>query len=154
MINQEFWKGKNVFLTGHTGFKGSWLSIWLNQLGANVTGYAQEPPTNPSLFEKAKIADLVKHNIGDIRDLDNLKKVMINANPDILIHMAAQPLVRESYLDPVGTYSTNVMGTVNALESVRSCNNVRAVVNVTTDKCYDNKEWIWGVPGKRTYGWL
>jgi CDP-glucose 4,6-dehydratase len=144
MINNEFWKGKNVFLTGHTGFKGSWLSIWLNQLGANVTGYSLEPPTNPSLFEKAEIEKLLNHNIGDIRDLNNLKKVMIASDPDIVIHMAAQPLVRESYLDPVGTYHTNVMGTVHVLESVRSCKNVRTVVNVTTDKCYENKEWIWG----------
>jgi CDP-glucose 4,6-dehydratase len=144
MINKDFWKGKRVFLTGHTGFKGSWLSIWLNLLGANVTGYALEPPTNPSLFEKANVADLVNHNIGNIRDLDNLKKVMVTANPDIVIHMAAQPLVRESYQDPVGTYQTNVMGTVHVLESVRFCDNVRAVVNVTTDKCYENKEWVWG----------
>lgn len=144
MIKKEFWNGKNVFLTGHTGFKGSWLSIWLNQLGANVTGYSLQPPTSPSLFEKAGIKKLLNHYIGDIRDLENLKKEMIVANPDIVIHMAAQPLVRESYIDPVGTYYTNVMGTVNVLESVRSCGNVRAVVNVTTDKCYENKEWIWG----------
>jgi CDP-glucose 4,6-dehydratase len=144
MMNKRFWKEKNVFLTGHTGFKGSWLSIWLNQLGANVTGYSLEPPTKPSLFEKVNIVDLVNHNIGDVRDLDNLRKVMITANPDIVIHMAAQPLVRESYIDPVGTYHINVMGTVHVLESVRSCKNVRSVVNVTTDKCYENKEWIWG----------
>ena len=144
MINKEFWKGKKVFLTGHTGFKGSWLSIWLNLLGSEVTGYALDPPTNPSLFETANVEELLKHNIGNIRDLENLKKVMVQANPDIVIHMAAQPLVRESYKDPVGTYHTNVMGTVHVLESIRSCKNVRAVVNVTTDKCYENKEWVWG----------
>ena len=144
MINKEFWKYKRVFLTGHTGFKGSWLSILLNMLGADVTGYALDPPTDPSLFEEAKIGKIVNHNIGDIRDLENLKKVMVDANPDIVIHMAAQPLVRESYLDPVGTYHTNVMGTVHLLEAIRSCHNVRSVVNITTDKCYENKEWIWG----------
>lgn len=144
MINKEFWKGKKVFLTGHTGFKGSWISVWLSYLGANVTGYALGPPTDPSLFESVKINELLDHNIGDIRDLENLKKIMISADPDIVIHMAAQPLVRESYLDPVGTYHTNVMGTVHVFESVRYCSNVRAVVNVTTDKCYDNKEWVWG----------
>lgn len=144
MIDKEFWRGKKVFLTGHTGFKGSWLSLWLNNMGVNVTGYSLKPPTDPSLFEKTDVANLVNHNIGDIRDLEKLNKVMINANPDIVIHMAAQPLVRESYLDPVGTYHTNVMGTVNVLEAVRSCPKVRAVVNVTTDKCYENKEWVWG----------
>ena len=144
MINQDFWKGKKVFLTGHTGFKGSWMSIWLNQLGAEITGYSLDPPTNPSLFKEAEIEQLLNHNIGDVRDLENLKKIMIESNPDIVIHMAAQPLVRESYLDPVGTYNTNVMGTVHVLESVRYSNNTRAVVNVTTDKCYENKEWIWG----------
>jgi len=144
MINKEFWKGKRVFLTGHTGFKGSWLSLWLNMLGSDVTGYALDPPTDPSLFKKAEVAKLLKHNIGDIRDLDLLKKTMIAADPEIVIHMAAQPLVRESYLDPVGTYQTNVMGTVNLLESIRSCKTVRSVVNVTTDKCYENKEWVWG----------
>ncbi len=144
MINKNFWKGKKVFLTGHTGFKGSWLSIWLNMMGADVTGYALEPPTNPSLFDKAEIAKLMNHNIGDIRNLDLLKKIIVKADPEIVIHMAAQPLVRESYIDPVGTYQTNVMGTVNLLESVRSCPNVRAVINVTTDKCYENREWVWG----------
>ena len=144
MINPEFWKGKRVFLTGHTGFKGSWLSIWLNELGAEVSGYALDPPTNPSLFEKAEVSSFISHNIGDIRDLENLKKVMSEADPQIVIHMAAQPLVRESYDDPVGTYETNVMGTVNLLESVRKCPNVRSVINVTTDKCYENKEWLWG----------
>jgi CDP-glucose 4,6-dehydratase len=144
MISTDFWQGKRVFLTGHTGFKGGWLSIWLHLLGAKVTGYALEPPTSPSLFKKANIEELLSHNIGDIRDLDKLKKIMIEADPEIVIHMAAQPLVRESYNDPVGTYQTNVMGTVHVLESIRSCKNIRAVVNVTTDKCYENKEWLWG----------
>lgn len=144
MINKDFWKNRKVFITGHTGFKGSWLSIWLSHLGADVTGYSLEPPTKPSLFDKCGIEKLINHNIGDICDLDRLKKIMLEADPEVVIHMAAQPLVRESYVDPVGTYNTNVMGTVNLLESVRSCSNIRAVVNVTTDKCYENKEWLWG----------
>ena len=144
MINTAFWKNKRVFLTGHTGFKGSWLSIWLSMMSADVTGYSLKPPTHPSLFAEANIKELVSHNIGDIRNLDDLKKVMISANPEIVIHMAAQPLVRQSYLSPVETYEINLMGTVNLLESVRSCDSVRCVLNVTTDKCYENKEWIWG----------
>jgi len=144
MINKNFWKGKKVFLTGHTGFKGSWLCLWLSELEAITYGYSLEPPTEPSLFNNAKIEELVQHHIGDIRDLEKLCGVMIQANPDIVIHMAAQPLVSESYQNPVETYQTNVMGTVNMLEAVRLCENVRAVVNVTTDKCYENREWVWG----------
>ncbi len=143
-VNSSFWKNKNVFLTGHTGFKGSWLSLWLHSMGANVYGYALEPSTNPALFVEAKIGKLMNSEIGDIRDLSALKKAMTSYNPDILIHMAAQPLVRLSYQEPVETYSTNVMGTVNVLEAARSCKNLRAIVCVTTDKCYDNKEWEWG----------
>ncbi|MCK9394600.1 MAG: CDP-glucose 4,6-dehydratase [Methylobacter sp.] len=143
-VNPSFWQGKKVFLTGHTGFKGSWLSLWLHQLGAELTGYALQPPTTPSLFEVADVAQGMKSIIGDIRDGAALTKAMREAAPDIVIHMAAQPLVRRSYVDPVETYSTNVMGTVHVLEAVRQTQSVRAVVNVTSDKCYDNREWVWG----------
>lgn len=143
-MNLSFWSGKKVFLTGHTGFKGSWLSLWLQQLGAEVTGYALRPPTNPSLFEVAHVALGMKSIIGEIRDGTMLTNAMQQAAPDIVIHMAAQPLVRRSYVDPVETYSTNVMGTVYLLEAIRQTPTVRAVVNVTTDKCYDNREWFWG----------
>ncbi|MDQ0903910.1 CDP-glucose 4,6-dehydratase [Paenibacillus sp. V4I7] len=144
MINQNFWKNKRVFVTGHTGFKGSWLSLWLNSMGANITGYALNPPTKPSLYEICEIDQLVNSNIGDVRDYQSLYNAMSEAQPEIVIHMAAQPLVRDSYKNPVDTYSINVMGTVNLLESIRNCKSVRAVVNVTTDKCYENKEWPWG----------
>jgi CDP-glucose 4,6-dehydratase len=143
-MNPSFWNGKKVFVTGHTGFKGSWLSLWLQQLGAQVSGYALQPPTNPSLFEVARVEQGMKSVIGDIRDGNMLVSAMKHAAPDIVIHMAAQPLVRRSYVDPIETYSTNVMGTVNLLEAVRQTPCVRAVVNVTTDKCYENNEWIWG----------
>lgn len=143
-MNQPFWKGKHVFLTGHTGFKGSWLSLWLQHLGAAVTGYALPPPTNPCMFEVAEVAQGMTSIVGDIRDGARLANAMRHAAPDIVIHMAAQPLVRRSYVDPVETYSTNVMGTVHLLEAVRETPTVRAVINVTTDKCYENKEWVWG----------
>ena len=143
-MTPSFWRGKRVFVTGHTGFKGSWLSLWLQQLGAQVTGYALQPPTHPSLFEVAQVAQGMISIIGDIRDGAMLTNAMRQAAPDIVIHMAAQPLVRRSYVDPVETYSTNVMGTVHLLEAVRQTPSVRAVVNVTTDKCYENKEWVWG----------
>lgn len=138
------WKGKRVFLTGHTGFKGAWLSIWLDALGAEVTGYALKPPTKPSLFELCRLDRRVKSNIGDIRDAAKVKKALLAARPEIVIHMAAQPLVRESYRSPAETYETNVMGTVNLLEAVRACGSIKAVVNVTTDKCYENKERLRG----------
>jgi CDP-glucose 4,6-dehydratase len=144
MSKDRFWKNKRVFLTGHTGFKGSWLSLWLHRMGANVTGYALAPPTEPSLFELADIADLVSSHIGDVRDAAVLASVLTEAAPEIVIHMAAQPLVRESYRSPAETYEVNVMGTVNLFEAVRQCPTVRALVNVTTDKCYENKEWAWG----------
>lgn len=144
MINKEFWKDKRVFLTGHTGFKGSWTSMWLNQLGCEVTGFALYPPTDPSLFTLCNISEMVNSVIGDVRDRDILKNVIFEARPDIIIHMAAQPLVRDSYKYPVETYSTNVMGTVHLFEAVRGCESVRAVINVTTDKCYENREWVWG----------
>jgi CDP-glucose 4,6-dehydratase len=140
MIDQEFWHGKRVFLTGHTGFKGSWLSLWLVSLGAEVKGYALNPSTSPSLFNEAKINSIVDSQIGDIRDQNMLHKSMIEFNPDILIHMAAQPLVRYSYDAPIETYEVNVIGTAKVLEVARSCPNLKAIVNITTDKCYENDE--------------
>lgn len=145
MINEQFWAGKKVFLTGHTGFKGSWLCMWLSSMGAEVTGYSLEPSTSPSLFDLCNIKALLKNNvIADIRDSGQLNAAMQLAQPEIVIHMAAQPLVRESYKSPVETYEVNVMGTINLLEAVRNCTSVVSVVNVTTDKCYENKEWHWG----------
>ena len=143
-MNPAFWHGKRVMLTGHTGFKGSWLSLWLQSMGAQVTGYALAPPTQPSLFEMAEVAQGMTSVIGDIRDLAKLQAVFAEHRPEIVIHMAAQPLVRYSYQNPVETYSTNVMGTVHLLEAVRNTPGVKAVVNITTDKCYENKEWVWG----------
>jgi CDP-glucose 4,6-dehydratase len=145
MIDRNFWKEKRVFITGHTGFKGSWLSIWLSQLGAKITGYALDPPTSPNLFDLAEVkACFEKHIVDDIRNADRLKHAINDAHPEIVIHMAAQPLVRESYKNPTETYAINVMGTINMLEAVRCSKNVKAVINVTTDKCYENKEWVWG----------
>jgi CDP-glucose 4,6-dehydratase len=144
MTRREFWAGKRVFLTGHTGFKGGWLSIWLKDLGADLTGFALSPPTNPSLFEVADVSSGMTSIIGDIRDAAVLTKALCDARPEIVIHMAAQPIVRLSYEQPVETYSTNVMGLVHLFEAVRKSPGVRAVVNVTSDKCYENKEWVWG----------
>lgn len=144
MVDKGFWKDKKVFITGHTGFKGSWLSIWLHSLGARVTGYALEPPTSPSLFELSGVNKLVASDIADIRDAARLKSAIRSASPDIVFHMAAQSLVRTSYKNPAETYEINVMGTVNLLEAVRGCGGIRAVINITTDKCYENKEWAWG----------
>ncbi|MHB8172752.1 MAG: CDP-glucose 4,6-dehydratase [Thermincolia bacterium] len=143
-MNREFWQGKRVLITGHTGFKGAWLSLWLDLLGAKVTGFALEPPTHPSLFELAGVAECVKDIRGDIRNRELMQKTVSHIHPEIIFHLAAQPLVRESYRFPVETYETNVMGTVNLLEAVRQTKGVRAVVNITTDKCYENREWIWG----------
>jgi CDP-glucose 4,6-dehydratase len=144
-IDLAFWKEKKVFLTGHTGFKGSWLSLWLTSMGAKVTGYALNPVSQPNLYDVLDISRIIDHSlIGDIRDLALLQKSMHEAEPDIVIHMAAQPLVRYSYVNPVETYSTNVMGTVHVLESARYSQTIRATVIVTTDKCYENKEWVWG----------
>ncbi len=139
-----FYAGKRVFITGHTGFKGSWLCLLLHALGADVSGYALDPPTHPSLFELCRIGSLVNSTIADVRDGESLKKALCAARPDVAIHMAAQPLVRDSYKIPVETYAINVMGTVNFFEAVRQCSTVRAAINVTTDKCYENKEWVWG----------
>lgn len=143
-MTMEFWRGKRVLLTGHTGFKGSWLSLWLQSMGAQVVGYALAPPSNPSLFDVAEVGHGMTSIIGDIRDLEHLREVFAQHKPEIVIHMAAQALVRYSYVEPVETYSTNVMGTVNLLEAVRNTSGVKAVVNVTSDKCYDNREWVWG----------
>ena len=142
--DREFWRGKRVFLTGHTGFKGSWLSLWLASMGAEVTGYALEPPTDPSLYVLARVDSLVTSILADVRDQGKLARSLADAKPEVVFHMAAQPLVRESYRVPVETYAVNVMGTVHLLEAVRGCGTVRAVVNVTTDKCYENREWVWG----------
>ncbi|MCX6238357.1 MAG: CDP-glucose 4,6-dehydratase [Bacteroidia bacterium] len=138
------YKQRKVLVTGNTGFKGSWLCLLLHKLGADVYGYALEPPTTPSLFNEAKIDELMTSFIGDIRDYKNLLKVIQQVQPEIVIHLAAQPLVRESYKNPVETYSINVMGTVHLLEACRHTKSVRAIVNVTTDKCYENREWHWG----------
>jgi len=144
-INPDFWRGKQVLLTGHTGFKGSWLSLWLQSLGAQVHGLALAAPTSPNLFTVARVAEgMASHTIGDIRDYDTVRAAMQASKPDVVIHMAAQPLVRLSYSEPVATYATNVMGTVHVLEAARHAGSVRAIVNVTTDKCYENKEWVWG----------
>jgi CDP-glucose 4,6-dehydratase len=136
----DFWQDKRVFLTGHTGFKGSWLSLWLQSLGADLTGYALNPSTNPSMFNVAKVKDGMNSIIGDICDLDTLKDAIREARPEIVIHMAAQPLVRYSYANPVETYATNVMGTVHLMEAVRNTKSVKVLVNVTSDKCYENLE--------------
>ena len=143
-VDASFWKGKKVFLTGHTGFKGSWLSLWLQNMGVLVRGYSLDVNTKPALFTQANVAAEMESEIGDIRNLEQLTESMVSFSPDILIHMAAQPLVRLSYQEPVDTYTTNVIGTVNVLEAARKCSNLKAIVSVTTDKCYENKEWDWG----------
>lgn len=140
----DFYKGKKVLITGHTGFKGSWMSSLLLEAGADVHGYALEAPTDPSLFGLCELKDRMHSIEGDVRDLGHLRKVFTEIQPEIVIHMAAQPLVRESYQEPVYTYEVNVMGTVNVLECVRQSESVRSVINVTTDKVYKNKEWCWG----------
>ncbi|MBT9310889.1 CDP-glucose 4,6-dehydratase [Leptothoe kymatousa] len=143
-MDPTFWKEKRVLLTGHTGFKGSWLSLWLQQVGAELVGYALEPPTSPSLFEVAQVATGMTSIVGDVCDRKTLHQVVVDHQPEIIIHFAAQSVVHTSYVDPVSTYETNVMGTVNLLEAVRQVDTVRVVVNVTSDKCYENKEWVWG----------
>jgi CDP-glucose 4,6-dehydratase len=144
IVDPSFWKGKKVFLTGHTGFKGAWLSLWLQKMGAIIKGYSLDVNTKPALFAQANVAAEMESEIGDIRNLEQLTESMVSFSPDILIHMAAQPLVRLSYQEPVNTYTTNVIGTVNVLEAARKCSNLKAIVSVTTDKCYENKEWEWG----------
>lgn len=140
----EFWQDKKVLVTGHTGFKGSWLSIWLQILGAKVVGYSLPAPTQPCLFDLAQVGDRMTSIIGDVRDLDHLVQIMKTYKPEIVIHMAAQALVRESYKHPIETYAVNVMGTVNVLDAVRQVGEVKAFINVTSDKCYENQEWVWG----------
>lgn len=142
-MDPSFWRGRRVFLTGHTGFKGGWLSLWLQNLGAEVTGYALPPPTQPNLFELAHVGQGMRSVIGDVNDLPALQQAVREAKPEIVLHLAAQPLVHTGYDDPVGTYRTNVMGTVHLFEAVRAVAGVKAVVNVTTDKCYENREWVW-----------
>ena len=148
MVNENlfggFYKGRRVLVTGHTGFKGSWLSMLLNSMGAEVYGYALSPNTTPSLYELAKVDELVSSTIGDVRDQEFLQKILLEIQPEIIIHLAAQPLVKESYLNPRETYEINVMGTVNLLDAARQLKTVKAILNVTTDKCYENREWHWG----------
>ena len=138
------WHGKRVFLTGHTGFKGGWLALWLASKGAIVRGYSLDPYTTPNLFEAARIGTLIEDVRGDIRDGASLEQALSSFAPEVVFHMAAQPLVRYSYVDPIGTFETNVIGTARVLDAVRRTPSVRAVVSVTTDKCYENKEWLWG----------
>ena len=140
----QFWQGRRVLVTGHTGFKGSWLCLWLQTLGARVQGLALAPPTNPALFEQARIADGMVSTLADVRDAAAVLRAVREAEPEIIIHMAAQPLVRASYAEPVATYATNVMGTVHVLDAARQVGGVRAIVNVTTDKCYENVERLQG----------
>ncbi len=140
----NIWQGKRVFLTGHTGFKGGWLALWLASRGATVRGYSLDPCTEPSLFEAAGIGGLVEDLRGDIRDGERLHRALTEFAPEVVFHLAAQPLVRLSYADPIGTFETNVLGTARVLDAVRRMPSVRAVVSVTTDKCYENKEWLWG----------
>ncbi len=144
MLNRSFWKGRRVFVTGHTGFKGGWMTLWLNSLGANVTGYALDPPTQPNLFEQAGVASACNSVGGDVRDFSALRNALDQARPEVVIHMAAQSVVRRGYEDPIETYSSNVMGTVHLLESLRQLARPCAVVNVTSDKCYENREFLWG----------
>ena len=143
-MKQAFWKNRSVFLSGHTGFKGGWLALWLSELGAKVHGYSLEMPSNPNFFSEIKLEDRIESStIGDIRDLDKLISAMCLSKASVVIHMAAQSLVRESYNSPLETFTTNIIGTANVLEAVRKAETVEAIVNITTDKCYDNKEWFW-----------
>lgn len=143
-MNHSFWENKTVFLTGHTGFKGGWIAHWLHELGASVWGYSLEPPTQPNFFTEAQLNKRVIHStIGDIRDLVALNSALKEAKPDIIFHMAAQPLVRESYNTPTETFAANVIGTINVLEAARQCGTPKAIINITTDKCYENREWPW-----------
>ena len=143
-MTAQSWRGKRVFLTGHTGFKGGWLALWLADLGAEITGYSLPAPTEPSLFDQAQVATVLKRDIrGDVRDLEMLRAAIVEARPEMVFHLAAQPLVRYSYVEPVETYATNVMGTVHLLEACRAVDSVKAIVCITSDKCYENREWIW-----------
>jgi CDP-glucose 4,6-dehydratase len=144
IINRKFWENKRVLITGHTGFKGGWLSLLVQHLGGNVLGIGLPPKTSPSLFEKAKVYEHIKSEIIDIRSLNTLSKTIQEFKPEIVFHLAAQPLVRYSYKNPIETYETNILGTINLFESLKDVDEVRVVINVTTDKCYENKEWNWG----------
>lgn len=143
-MNRVFWKNRRVLITGHTGFKGAWLSLWLQELGATICGIALEPNTQPNLFSLFKLADTMQHHVADIREFNPIQKIIHSFKPEIIIHMAAQPLVRYSYQNPIETYATNMMGTVHIFEAAKTCESIKAVVNVTTDKCYENQEWLWG----------
>ena len=144
MLSRAFWKDRNVFVTGHTGFKGSWLSMWLHAMGAKVTGYSLDPPTKPSLFEQARVGECVRSIHGDVRDFAKLKSALEECDPDVVLHLAAQSVVRYGYDNPLETYSTNIMGTVHVMEAARQLKRPRVVVNITGDKCYENREWVWG----------
>jgi CDP-glucose 4,6-dehydratase len=144
MLDRSYWKGRRVLVTGHTGFKGSWLSLWLQALGADVTGFALEPPTQPSLFEQARVEQTLRSIRGDLRDFPALSDAVAQCRPEVVLHMGAQSVVRRGYDDPVGTYASNVMGTVHLLEVVRQRKQPCVVVVVTSDKCYANQEWVWG----------
>jgi CDP-glucose 4,6-dehydratase len=137
------WNGLRVLVTGHTGFKGSWLALWLHDLGAEVTGFSLPPPSDPSLFEAARVSDVVRHVEGDVRNADDVEAAVRAARPEVVFHLAAQPLVRRSYEEPVETYATNVMGTVHVLDAVRRVGGARAAICITSDKCYENREWVW-----------
>lgn len=143
-IDKLFWRNKTVLVTGHTGFKGSWLTLWLTAMGAKVIGFSLEPPTQPNLFQLSQLETNITNIIGDVCNLSSLQKIFIEYQPEIVFHLAAQSLVRASYDNPVQTYATNVMGTVHVLEAVRQTNSVKASIIVTSDKCYENKEWCWG----------
>ena len=143
LVKTSAWKGRRVLVTGHTGFKGGWLSLWLHQLGAEVTGFSLPAPTDPSLFEQTRLAELVNHVEGDVRDMDAVEAAVNAARPEVVFHLAAQSLVRYSYDNPIETYATNVMGTVRLLDACRRAESVRAIISVTSDKCYENREWIW-----------
>lgn len=143
LVTTNIWRGRRVFITGHTGFKGSWLALWLSELGAEVSGFSLPPPTSPSLFDTANIAQNIRHTLGDVRDLNAVRSAIAQAQPEIVFHLAAQPIVRYSYQEPVETYATNVMGTVHLLDACRAVDGIRAIVAVTSDKCYENREWVW-----------
>jgi CDP-glucose 4,6-dehydratase len=151
-MKPEFWRGRRVFVTGHTGFKGSWLCLWLQELGAKVTGYALAPSTQPNMFELCNVAEGMDSVSGDIRDLPRLQRTMKEAEPEVVFHLAAQPLVRASYQEPVETFHINVMGAVNLLDAVRQTKGIRSLVVITSDKCYENREWFWSYREKSSLG--
>jgi CDP-glucose 4,6-dehydratase len=153
-MNSNFWRGKRVFLTGHTGFKGSWLSLWLQHLGARLHGFGLAPHTTPALFELGNVSEQMDSEFGDVRDLERLTQSLQRAAPEIVFHMAALPIVSDSFIQPVETYHTNVMGTVHLLEAVRKTPSVKAVVVITSDKCYENREWLWGYREDEAMGGL